>query len=60
MIFNATTLNEMYGKINDHTEKLNKKMNMIDPQGSGNFNFGQNNNINNDSTNSIVVGQFLN
>ena len=60
LIFNATTLNEMYGKINDHTEKLNKKMNMIDPQGSGNFNFGQNNNINNDSTNSIVVGQFLN
>ena len=50
----------MYGKINDYTEKLNKKMNMIDPQGSGNFNFGQNNNINNDSTNSIVVGQFLN
>lgn len=50
----------MYGKINDHTEKLNNKMNMIDPQGSGNFNFGQNNNINNDSTNSIVVGQFLN
>ena len=60
LIFNATTLNEMYGKINDHTEKLNKKMNMVDPQGSGNFNFGQNNNINNDSTNSIVVGQFLN
>ena len=60
LIFNATTLNEMYGKINDHTEKLSKKMNMIDPQGSGNFNFGQNNNINNDSTNSIVVGQFLN
>ena len=60
LIFNATTLNEMYGKINNHTEKLNKKMNMIDPQGSGNFNFGQNNNINNDSTNSIVVGQFLN
>lgn len=60
LIFNATTLNEMYGKINDYTEKLNKKMNMIDPQGSGNFNFGQNNNINNDSTNSIVVGQFLN
>lgn len=60
LIFNATTLNEMYGKINDHTEKLNNKMNMIDPQGSGNFNFGQNNNINNDSTNSIVVGQFLN
>ena len=60
LIFNATTLNEMYGKINDYTEKLNKTMNMIDPQGSGNFNFGQNNNINNDSTNSIVVGQFLN
>lgn len=60
LIFNATTLNEMYGKINDYTEKLNKKMNMIDPQGSGNFNFGQNNNINNDSINSIVVGQFLN
>lgn len=60
LIFNATTLNEMYGKINDYTEKLNKKMNMTDPQGSGNFNFGQNNNINNDSTNSIVVGQFLN
>lgn len=60
LIFNATTLNEMYGKINDHTEKLNKKMNMVNPQGSGNFNFGQNNNINNDSTNSIVVGQFLN
>ena len=60
LIFNATTLNEMYGKINDYTEKLNKKMNMIDPQGSGNFNFGQNNNINNNSTNSIVVGQFLN
>lgn len=60
LIFNATTLNEMYGKINDHTEKLNKKMNMVDPQGSGNFNFGQNNNINNNSTNSIVVGQFLN
>lgn len=60
LIFNATTLNEMYGKINDYIEKLNKKMNMIDPQGSGNFNFGQNNNINNDSTNSIVVGQFLN
>lgn len=60
LIFNATTLNEMYGKINDYTEKLNKKMNMVDPQGSGNFNFGQNNNINNDSTNSIVVGQFLN
>lgn len=50
----------MYGKINDHTEKLNKKMNMVDPQGSGNFNFGQNNNINSDSTNSIVAGQFLN
>lgn len=50
----------MYGKINDHTEKLNKKMNMIDPQGSGNFNFGQNNSINSNSTNSIVVGQFLN
>lgn len=60
LIFNATTLNEMYGKINDYTEKLNKKMNMIDPQGSGNFNFGQNNNINSNSTNSIVVGQFLN
>ena len=60
LIFNATTLNEMYGKINDHTEKLNKKMNMIDPQGSGNFNFGQNNSINSNSTNSIVVGQFLN
>lgn len=60
LIFNATTLNEMYGKINDYTEKLNKKMNMIDPQGSGNFNFGQNNNIDNDSINSIVVGQFLN
>lgn len=60
LIFNATTLNEMYGKINDHTEKLNKKMNMVDPQGSGNFNFGQNNNINNNSTNSIVAGQFLN
>lgn len=60
LIFNATTLNEMYGKINDYTEKLNKKMNMIDPQGSGNFNFGQNNSINSNSTNSIVVGQFLN
>ena len=60
LIFNATTLNEMYGKINDHTEKLNKKMNIIDPQGSGNFNFGQNNSINSNSTNSIVVGQFLN
>lgn len=60
LIFNATTLNEMYGKINDHTEKLNKKMNMVDPQGSGNFNFGQNNSINSNSTNSIVVGQFLN
>ena len=60
LIFNATTLNEMYGKINDYTEKLNKKMNMVDPQGSGNFNFGQNNNINSNSTNSIVVGQFLN
>ena len=60
LIFNATTLNEMYGKINDYTEKLNKKMNMIDPQGSGNFNFGQNNNINSNSTNSIVAGQFLN
>lgn len=60
LIFNATTLNEMYGKINDHTEKLNKKMNMIDPQGSGNFNFGQNNSINSNSTNSIVIGQFLN
>lgn len=60
LIFNATILNEMYGKINDHTKKLNNKMNMIDPQGSGNFNFGQNNNINNDSKNSIVVGQFLN
>ena len=60
LIFNAATLNEMYGKINDYTEKLNKKMNMIDPQGSGNFNFGQNNNIDNDSINSIVVGQFLN
>lgn len=60
LIFNAITLNEMYGKINDHTEKLNKKMNMIDPQGSGNFNFGQNNSINSNSTNSIVVGQFLN
>ena len=60
LIFNATTLNEMYGKINDHTEKLNKKMNMIDPQGSGNFNFGQNNSINSNSTTSIVVGQFLN
>lgn len=60
LIFNATTLNEMYGKINDHTEKLNKKMNMIDPQGSGNFNFGQNNNINSNSINSIVVGHFLN
>lgn len=60
LIFNATTLNEMYGKINDHTEKLNKKMNMIDPQGSGNFNFGQNNSINSNSTNSIVVGQSLN
>lgn len=62
LIFNAITLNEMYGKINDHTEKLNKKMNMIDPQGSGNFNFGQsqNNSINSNSTNSIVIGQFLN
>lgn len=60
LIFNATTLNEMYGKINDHTEKLNKKMNMVDPQGFGNFNFGQNNSINSNSTNSIVVGQFLN
>lgn len=60
LIFNATTLNEMYGKINSYTEELDKKMNMIDPRGSGKFNFGQNNNINNDSTNSIVVGQFLN
>ena len=60
LIFNATTLNEMYGKINDHTEKLNKKMNIINPQGSGNFNFGQNNSINSNSTNSIVVGQSLN
>lgn len=60
LIFNATTLNEMYGTINDHTEELDKKMSMTDPEGSGNFNFGQNNNINNDSTNSIVVGQSLN
>ena len=60
LIFNATTLNEMYGKIKNHTEELDKKMSMVNPKGSGNFNFGQNNNINNDSTNSIVVGQFLN
>ena len=60
LIFNATTLNEMYGKINSYTEELDKKMSMVNPKGSGNFNFGQNNNINNDSTNSIVVGQFLN
>ena len=60
LIFNATTLNEMYGKINSYTEELDKKMNMTNPKGSGNFNFGQNNNINNDSTNSIVVGQSLN
>ena len=60
LIFNATTLNEMYGKIKNHTEELDKKMSMTNPRGSGNFNFGQNNNINNDSTNSIVVGQFLN
>ena len=59
LIFNATTLNEMYGKIKNHTEELDKKMNMVNPKGSGNFNFGQNNNINNDSTNSIVVGQSL-
>lgn len=60
LIFNATTLNEMYGKINSYTDELDKKMSMTDPKGSGNFNFGQNNNINNDSTNSIVVGQSLN
>lgn len=60
LIFNATTLNEMYGKINSYTEELDKKMSMVNPKGSGNFNFGQNNNINNDSTNSIVVGQSLN
>lgn len=60
LIFNATTLNEMYGKINSYAEELDKKMSMTDPEGSGNFNFGQNNNINNDSTNSIVVGQSLN
>ena len=60
LIFNATTLNEMYGKINSYTEELDKKMSMTNPEGSGNFNFGQNNNINNDSTNSIVVGQSLN
>ena len=60
LIFNATTLNEMYGKINSYTEELDKKMNMTNPEGSGNFNFGQNNTINNDSTNSIVVGQSLN
>lgn len=60
LIFNATTLNEMYGKIKNHTEELDKKMSMVNPKGSGNFNFGQNNNINNDSTNSIVVGQSLN
>lgn len=60
LIFNATTLNEMYGTINNHTEELDKKMSMTNPKGSGNFNFGQNNNINNDSTNSIVVGQSLN
>ena len=59
LIFNATTLNEMYGKINSYTEELDKKMSMVNPKGSGNFNFGQNNNINNDSTNSIVVGQSL-
>lgn len=50
----------MYGTINNHTEELDKKMSMTNPKGSGNFNFGQNNNINNDSTNSIVVGQSLN
>lgn len=60
LIFNATTLNEMYGKIKNYTEELDKKMSMTNPKGSGNFNFGQNNNINNDSTNSIVVGQSLN
>lgn len=60
LIFNATTLNEMYGKINSYTEKLDKKMSMVNPKGSGNFNFGQNNTINNDSTNSIVIGQSLN
>ena len=60
LIFNATTLNEMYGKINSYTEELDKKMSMTNPEGSGNFNFGQNNNINNDSTNSIAVGQSLN
>ena len=60
LIFNATTLNEMYGKINSYTEELDKKMSMVNPKGSGNFNFGQNNNINNNSTNSIVVGQSLN
>ena len=59
LIFNATTLNEMYGKIKNHTEELDKKMSMVNPKGSGNFNFGQNNTINNDSTNSIVVGQSL-
>ena len=54
LIFNATTLNEMYGKINNYTEELDKKMSMIDLRGSGN------NNINSNSANSIVVGQFLN
>lgn len=60
LIFNATTLNEMYGKIKNHTEELDKKMSMVNPKGSGNFNFGQNNSINSNSTNSIVVGQSLN
>lgn len=56
LIFNATTLNEMYGKIKDNADK---KMNRVDPTGSGHFNFGQGNNIDKNSTNSIIVGQSL-
>lgn len=59
LLFNATILNEMYGKINDFTENLNKKMDMENPKGSGIFIFGQSNSINDNSTNSMVVGQSL-
>lgn len=57
LLFNATTLNEMYEKINDNA---NKKMDKENPIGSGIFNFGQDNSTNNNSINSIVVGRSLN
>lgn len=49
----------MYKDIAKHGINLDKKMDTIDPKGSGIFNFGQNNTINTNSINSIIVGQSL-